>query len=369
MTTLEHASATELLDWLDGSCAFLWDHREEAFANSSRLSRTGFEVAVSEALPSRHELAEALDSLRRSGAKPMGQVVLVLPSNVETALLRPLFWSLLARNTTRVKLPSVGSGFAELTLSALAHTSPHLASSIRSFRFDRQDITALHALTQGADAVHVFGRDETVEAVRTLTDVPLVPHGSGLGLVLLHASNRADFDVVAGRVARDIARHDQRGCLSPHAVLIEDGNAEDADVLATAMHHALSALDVELPRGSLSPWEAQRERAWRDVASATGELVSSPTHAVSIESSWPPRDCPGLRNIAIHVARADQIDALMHALGAHMKSIGLADEEALTASRARFAFASDVVIAGEMQTPRFHAPMDGHPPHHGFTRF
>ena len=303
------------------------------------------------------------------GATPMGNVALVLPNNVETAILRPLFWSLLARNKTRVKLPSLGAGFAELTLAALTQTHRQLAASVTSFHFDRRDTAALHALVDDADAVHVFGRDETVDAIRALApEGNVVPHGSGLGLVHLHAAQRADFDVVASRIARDIARHDQRGCLSPHALLIEDGDAEDAEVLATAMHHALCALDVETPRGSLSAHEAQRERSWRDVALATGELASTSTHAVSVETSWPPRDCPGLRNIAIHVAQAHRIDALMASLGTHVKCLGVLDDETLLAARSRFAQASEVVVAGEMQTPRFNARMDGLPAHHGFAR-
>lgn len=368
MTTLKQATATELVDWLDASCAWLWDHREEAFAGS-RLSREGFELAVSEALPSRRDLTKAFIWMVNASAKPMGKVALVLPNNVETAILRPLFWSLLAGNITRVKLPSIGSGFAQLTLSALATTNPQLASSITAYRFDRQATPDLHTLLEHADVVHVFGRDETVDAIRSLVPAgQVVPHGSGLGVGLLHASQRADFDVVARRIARDIARHDQRGCLSPHALLIEDGNAEDAEVLATAMHHALGALDAEIPRGTLSSHEAQRERAWRDVALATGELMSSSTHAVSTETSWPPRDCPGLRNIAIHVAHAHRIDALMASLGTHLKCLGVLDEETLQAARIRFAQASEVVVAGEMQTPRFDARMDGFPAHHGFAR-
>ena len=368
MTALAQATAAELVNWLDASCAWLWDHREEAFA-SSRLSREGFEVAVSDALPSRRDLTEALNWMANVGASPMGNVALVLPNNVETAILRPLFWSLLARNITRVKLPSIGSGFAQWTLSALATTNPQLASSITAYRFDRQATPDLHALLDNTDVVHVFGRDETVDAIRSLVpEGHVVPHGSGLGLVLLHASQRADFDVVARRIARDIARHDQRGCLSPHALLIEEGNAEDAEVLATAMHHALVVLDAEIPRGTLSSQEAQRERSWRDVALATGELMSSAKHAVSTETSWPPRDCPGLRNIAIHVAQAHRIDALMASLGTHVKCVGVLDEETLLAARSRFTQASEVVVAGEMQTPRFNARMDGFPPHHGFTR-
>lgn len=368
MTTLAQATAVELVDWLDASCAWLWDRREEAFV-SSRLSREGFELAVSEALPSRHDLIEALNWLASVSATPMGNVALVLPNNVETAILRPLFWSLLARNNTRVKLPSLGAGFAELTLAALTQTNGLLAASLSSFHFDRKDTAALCALVDRADAVHVFGRDETVEAIRALAPQgSVVPHGSGLGLVLLHASQRADFDVVAMRIARDIARHDQRGCLSPHALMIEDGSAEDADVLHTALHQALRALDVEIPRGLLSAREAQQERAWRDVALATGELLSSATHAVSIETSWPPRDCPGLRNIAIHIARADQIDTLAASLGTHLKCIGVENEAAVKEARIRFVHASEVTLAGEMQTPRVDARMDGVSPHHGFAR-
>lgn len=353
-----------LLRWLSASCDWIRAHHEEA-SHGTRLSRDGFTLAVTEALPSEGDLGNALRTLR--GSRPVGEVALILPNNVETAILRPLFWSILGRNNTRVKLPSHGASFAQLVVDALRQTDALLAQSLSSLRLDRHDDASLHAFLLGADAVHVFGRDETVHAMRQRMHERVVAHGSGLGLVVVP---RGTVDVeVASRIALDVARHDQRGCLSPHAVIVEEGSPEEALAWARALHAALTQLDHDVPRGTLSNHEAQTERMWRDVAMATGEVFATASHAVSAEETQPPRDCPGLRNIAVHAMTSAALDALVHSLGTHVKCVGALNEGHALQLRARFVEASDVVPVGRMQTPRFDAPMDGRPAYTGFALF
>lgn len=353
-----------LLRWLSSSCDWLRAHHGDAL-QGTRLSRQGFTLAVAEALPSEGDLENALRTLR--GARPIGEVALILPNNVETAILRPLFWSILGRNNTRVKLPSQGASFAQLVLDALRQSDALLARSLSSFQVDRHDSASLDAFLLGAEAAHVFGRDETVHAVRQRMHDRVVAHGSGLGLVVLP---RGDVKPeVATRIALDVVRHDQRGCLSPHAVLVEDGSTEDALAWADALHIALTQLDHDVPRGLLSAHEAQAERGWRDVAAATADVFATTSHAVSVEETLPPRDCPGLRNLAVHAMKTSALDAFVHSLGVHLKCVGALNEGHAAELRGRFLEASDVVPVGRMQTPRFDAPMDGRPAHTGFALF
>jgi hypothetical protein len=361
--TSKHARLT----WLRDACVLVRERAldEAEHPPASRLSQASFVDAVRTALPTLEDMTRALDALE--GAGPVGEVALILPNNVETAIVRPLFWAILAGNKTRVKMPSVGAGFAELVVAALVDANPVLGSAITVWRFAREDARSLEAFVHGANAVHVFGRDETVRALAThVAPERLVSHGTGLGIAAVTPSVDAGL---AARIACDVARHDQRGCLSPQLVLVENGDDQAALAWAEALHAALTQLDSAMPRGAMSRAEAQAERVWRDVAQATGELFATTTHAVSAEGAQAPRDCPGLRNIAVHGLPRERMDALLLALGPHLKCIGAVDAEAVVDLRARFPNASDVVLVGAMQTPRFDAPMDGAPAHTGFALF
>jgi hypothetical protein len=228
------------------------------------------------------------------------------------------------------------------------------------FESERDEPTSLGALSAWADVVHAWGHDETISSLATAMGRDVIAHGSGLSLAVItrHEADALDVDALA----RDVARHDQRGCLSPAAVILEEGAALDPSTLAERLYDALAGLEAGWPRGKVDKDELARARAWRDTAQAIGEWIGvGEHHAVSAELGAI-RDTPGLRHVAVHVRSKDAIDALLAQLGARLKCVGVVDVDAWNAPHG-----VHVVRLGQMQTPALLAPADGAPPWTGFV--
>jgi hypothetical protein len=142
-------------------------------------------------------------------------------------------------------------------------------------------VTDRDVASSDADVVHVYGRDETIEQVRARVRAGsrVVGHGAGLGVALVSAG--ASVQHAAEAIALDVVAFDQRGCLSPRVVLVE-GDATRARLLAEDLHAALAALDARVPRGVLSPDEARESVRWKDTIAFAGQLWIGSGHAVGL---------------------------------------------------------------------------------------
>ena len=101
-----------------------------------------------------------------------------------------------------------------------------------------------------AEAVIVFGSDETVEHFRDLVrpDQVFVPHGHrvSFGVVLDPTAEAAKL------AARDVSLFDQQGCLSPHGIYV----AGDAKGFCELLAEEMAVFDNHTPRRELSVGEA-----------------------------------------------------------------------------------------------------------------
>jgi hypothetical protein len=361
---LRGAEVERIGAWIRGSLeALVADVRSGRLspeALGTRLTRAPLEDALEASVPNDDELAEAARILR--DRPPAGRVAMILPSNVETAVVRPLVWALLAGNEVAVRVSSRCPGITRALVARLHERDQALGRALGVLSLDRGQDAGFAALGAWADALHVWGRDDTIARLRERMGRVPVAHGSGLSLAVISRRGAERLEVEA--LARDVARHDQRGCLSPQAVLLEEGSGNDARALAARIFDALSRLEARWPRGRIEPDEAARERRWRDTAHAVGDWVgAAATHAVSVEQGAI-RDTPGLRNVAVHTMSRAAIDALLARLGSRLKSLGVVD---LAAWPAGPRLGAHVVEIGAMQTPGLLAPADGAPPWTGFV--
>ncbi|MBX7194212.1 MAG: hypothetical protein K1X94_19310 [Sandaracinaceae bacterium] len=334
----------------------------------SLLSPEVLRDAIETSCEVRGELAAAQAQL--AGRAPVGRVGLVLPGNVETAIVRPLVWALLARDAVAIRVSSRHAGIApRLHAQLLAHDA-ELSRAVAVLRTAREDHDALRALSRWADRLHVWGSDATVAELARLTDRELMAHGTGLSLALVtrEAAARADrLDDALARLALDVARYDQRGCLSPQVCLVEEGGAIEPSRWARGLHTALEALGPRFPRGAITPEERAAERLHRDAALAIGaELWVGADHAVSLERGAI-RRCPTVRNLAVHVMSRAEIVGLAARLGPQLKSVGVLDDADVAPVSAWLGTRAHVVPFGRMQTPSLLAPADGAPPWHGLV--
>jgi len=320
----------------------------------------------------------ALSSLARGaasdGTAPPSLVAVVLSGNVFTAPLRALALPLLIGAPVVCKASSRDDVLVHALARELREADPELGEALQVLTFGRDDRAALSALLEGASHVSAYGDDDSVAQIeRAAPDgTPVVKHGQGLGAIYIPWQCLRDArsaQAVARRVAIDVCAYDQRGCLSPHFVLVQSGGAVDASGFARLLHdQAMDEMQNLLPRGVLDGAAEAQQMQWRGVASNRGELLTGAAYAVACEGKHAPRLSPGYRNVGVYDC-ASPLDCaeLLQPFEDHVKVIGVGKgagaRDALLAELGDDApYLCDL---GTMQTPPLDAPQDGKPPLHG----
>lgn len=179
---------------------------------------------------------------------------------------------LLKPGRTDVVLPVL---FAE----ALRQEAPALAECVAVLYWPGGRRSHEEDLLEEADAVVVYGRDEVVRDLRDRTPVTrtFVSYRHRVGAALVGRDGLRDRDAAkqtADRVGRAVAAFDQRGCVSPHVVYVEEGGALESSEWTELLADSLRALEEELPSGPLLDSEAssiQQLRGTWEMRAAAGE--------------------------------------------------------------------------------------------------
>jgi hypothetical protein len=296
--------------------------------------------------------------------RPRGVHAVVLSGNVFTAALRALYVPLCLGNPVIAKASARSDLFAHLLVGSLAATDPIFrdAAAVVTFSSDESDLTEL--LLSRAHTVAAYGSDETIRALRTHlgSGVRFLPHGHGLGLAYLEGDG-TDDEVRA--FAEDVIAYDQRGCLSPHALLLTG----DAHAFAARLQRALAASSFRRPRGSLPVEVGAAQIQWRGVAEARGELFEGLDFAISVEHTHRPRLSPGYRNVSIvKVEDRAAFVSLAKTFGAHLKAVGVGgiSPDALELAPGCF---PRLCALGQMQRPALETSWEGAPAHEGLVAY
>jgi Acyl-CoA reductase (LuxC) len=320
-----------------------------ALAGSSGLSPEGVELALTLHLET-HPAPEHLDALlAAAGLAPRCHVVLA--ANVCTAALRALAVAAAVAPAIAVRPSRRDPGLAVILARTLSGDPAFVAAG--------GAVTCVDALapTPG-DEVHAYGSDATIREISASAAPGVVvrSHGTGLGVAVVGAGDPIEAAALA--VARDVVPFDQRGCLSPRAVLVE-GDAARAGRFAHALHEALSALSARVPRGPLDA-EARAEIAlYRASMQAAGDLWEGRDHAVGLDPL--PRALllpPPARVVHVVPAVAAAARALLVPWADHLTSIGNDDDGAVAAAARSLAPRARRARLGEMQHPPLDGPVD-----------
>lgn len=309
-------------------------------------------------------------------SRPGRMLAVILSGNVFTAPARALAYPLLLGWPVMAKASSADGAFASAFARTLESVDAPLASALSVVTFTGGDAAAEGVLLQQADAVSVYGSDHTLNEVRSRVPATagFIGHGHGLGAVWVGAqalSDEQDAARAAANCALDIAAYDQRGCLSPHAVWVEQGCAVDAQRFGKLLFDALAEQAVSMPRGALPVQAGAAQLQWRGVAATRGTLHEGEGYAVAVEENGSLRLSPGYRNA--QVLSAPSLDAFCRAmspLGVHLKALGVAGQDmAQLAERLPASTAPALGPVGHMQTPAPDSPADGQPWWHGLLRW
>lgn len=309
--------------------------------------------------------------------EPISLLAIVLAGNLFAAALRAMFVPLLFGVPVVAKASSRDSAFAEILCRALRQVDPSLGRAAQVFVFAGGDLAGEEALLKQAEAVSIYGSDDTVTAIaeRLGGRIPVIAHGHGVSMAFCGRASLSppDLDRTIERLAIDVAAYDQRGCLSPQWIFVEESESMRAESFAELLsQRGLQALSVRLPRGPLPPAIGAAQAQWRGVAEAMGTLLVGTEHAVAVAREQAPRWSPGYRNVTIVPVRdADEAIERMRPFSRQIKCIGATADgleelrRSLEHDRSNQAFVCEI---GSMQTPPFDALADGRPAWEGLLR-
>jgi hypothetical protein len=310
-------------------------------------------------------------------ARPGRLAVVVLSGNVFSACMKAVAVPLLLGFPVIAKASSRDDALPRALAIALQQADPELARAYGVVSFDRDDEAQASALFAEADVVSAYGSDATIALIRQQlpAKVSLIAHGHGVGTAWITASAlRSDSEAsdLAQRLALDVAAYDQRGCLSPHTVWIQNSGQISAARFAELLQTRLAELTVQLPRGSHALTDRSAEVQWRGVSATTGRLLEGEDFAIALEQDSAPRLSPGQRNVQL-IAVDDESQMLdrLKAFGVHLKCLGIANmsDAAKLAVNLPPTVAPRLCALGRMQTPSLDSLSDGLAPWEGLQRW
>ena len=307
---------------------------------------------------------------------PIAMLSVILAGNVFTASVRGIVVPLLFGVPVLVKASSRETVFPAMLRDALRSADSRLGAAMSLVEFPGGDIEREAALVESAEAVSVYGSDETVAAMAArVEDIPLIAHGHGVSVA--YCGSAALDDAHIGRtiddLSLDICAYDQRGCLSPQLVYVEKTPYRSATDFAERLaEKGLGPMSRTLPRGPLPVSVGAAQTQWRGIAEVEGALLRGDSFAVSIREAQPIRWSPGFRNVTlVPVSALDEALRAMQPIGSNLKCVG-ADPASISEVHARLAHSSTLsayaCALGAMQTPPLDAPADGRPIWHGLFR-
>lgn len=294
------------------------------------LSPSNARAAWNEALA----LAAMADTTRSLPGRPPGAVAIIASANVFTA---PLEWAyqLAARGVRVVLKAASAQGKAASALALLPGVE------VREW-LGGHDVEAESRALGEVDAVVAFGAATTLDALRRRSPVPVLGFGPRFGVAFAPELSPGD----PARIARDVARFDSRGCMSPAALFTRRA---DLHGLAAAMAEAEAAW----PRGTVSPEEAVETRRLVLLARATGAVVEGPGWTVASlpAARFAPRGLP--RVLVVHPVDDDAEAARALApFRAELGTVGTPGEHGIVGALGLGGLPPVRVCAlGEMQRP------------------
>ena len=249
-----------------------------------------------------------------------------------TALLR----SLLVKAPTLLKAGRGDVVLPSLYTRALAEVDRALAESVAVAYWPGDSRAHLHAALTRADVVVAYGSDESVAAVRALAPVTArvvtYHHRISVGLVGREALSREAVRVVAADVAAAVAAYDQRGCVSPQIVYVEEGGALPPAGFAARLASALGEAEALWPSATLEPADASRLQQVRGTAEMVALSSGGSVHhggGAAWTVTFEPRDVPAMaaagRFVRVRpIDDAAELPRTLGALAAHLQTVGVA---------------------------------------------
>ncbi len=259
----------------------------------------------------------------------------IVSGSVPGVGVNALIRSLLVKAPTLLKPGRGDVVLPELYARGLLEQDRRLAEALEVSYWARDDESALQAALDACDVATVYGSDATIEAVRGMTRATtrVVGYHHRIGVAIV---GRAVFETgrvlqAAGDLARAVALFEQRGCVCPHLVFVEEGDGSYPERFARGLAAALGDLEVSLPSAPLDAAEGAALQQLRGtaeiVAAADGGWVRHGRGSASWTVVYEPRPREPLPTLARGVrvrpiTDGTEVPREIQGLGPHLQTVG-----------------------------------------------
>ncbi len=275
---------------------------------------------------------------RRSRATGAPLAFHVFSGNVPGVAVTAIVRSLLVRSAVLGKTASDDPVLPVLFARALAALDPLLGACLAVTHWPGGTPDLEAAAAADAETIVVYGGSEAVAAARAVAapGARVVVHGPRVSLAMIaRDALAADTDRLAAEAATAVALFDQRGCVSPHCIYVEEGpgQAGAAAGFAERLAVRLEGLAAELPRGPLDAAEASAILQFRGAAEFRGiagggdtRLHGGPRLAYTVASESGAAFAPSCLNRTVtvkSVASLDDVPAALEPYRAFLQAVAL----------------------------------------------
>ena len=280
-----------------------------------------------------------------------GLLAHVWAGNVPGLPLWSLACGLLVKAGNIGKLPSAEPVFASVFARLLAELHPPLADCLAVVWWKGGDADMETTLFREAETVLAYGGNAALRELRERVPVTTryLAHGHKLGVALVGraALDRQRGGASARLAARDLVRHEQQGCYSPHVIYVERGGEVPPRAFAHHLAAELANLQHRHPARGLALEEAAAVASWRQAAewSDSRELLGADGcgwAVVYADVPCPLQPTPGQR--CVLVSAVDALEEAVPLLAPHapmLQTVALA-----TTPEALYALADRLGRAG-----------------------
>jgi hypothetical protein len=285
---------------------------------------------------------------------------------------------ILTRSAQVLKCATGASFLPRLFAHSLYDADPKLGACIEIAEWAGGTLDLERVLFQEADCITATGTDKTLATIRHRLPIGkrFVGYGHRVSFSFISSSilRPAMVSTLASEAADDIVAWNQLGCLSPHAVYVEQGGASSPEEFAEAVAGALAAREQTEPRGPLGTSAAaviasrrsfyevraahsQETRLWCSPGSTAWTVVYENDSLFQVSCLNRFIYVKGVKNLTRALEGADSVRQNVSTVGlaaAEDRAPGLAAETALWG-------ASRVCPLGRMQDPPLTWRHDGRP--------